>query len=290
MTHKVLPTLKMKKTIDLKGDGFTSEDVLNLGKKIIKTVKKVKDTLSKRKSGLFPPAVRKFLEKDGDTPITSAEIIRTPLTGFLVKAFNMASHNELKHALEINGYDKAFHLAIVLNGNRMLDKQEVIKISPPKIRKDTEKISISVPSGITFQSLLEKTKEYMGNSDFSNYNAKTNNCQDFIMAVLNSNGMNSPTVTEFVKQDAVKIFEGLPKYMESIAKVATDIGAVANKLIEGESLKKKRGRPSKTDQSEKLTWKTYLGTHMRGKKFSNREEANTYFKKLADEYKKLKYI
>ena len=298
---KVLPTLKMKEPIEINefdgeglkgfvGTGF-KEDVINIGKKVINKVKK---TFSKRKANLLPPTIRKFLENSGDVLITNAEIIRTPVSGIITKLFSLISNGQYITSLHEAGYDKAFHLAIIFNGDKMIDKQEVIKISKPNITKETQKLTVSVPSGITFHSLFDKTRELMGNSSLTNYNAKTNNCQDFILGVLNANGMNSPQITEFVKQDAIKIFEGMPQYMEKVAKIATDIGAVANKVVEGEGEKKKRGRPKTisvvkiTKKEKPLSWKQHVSQNMKGKKFENRDEANKYFKSLAEDYKKMK--
>ena len=37
-----------------------------------------------------------------------------------------------------------------------------------------------------------------------------------------------------------------------------------------------------------MTWKEYVSKHMSGKKFGSRTESNAYFKKLSEEYRKMK--
>jgi hypothetical protein len=91
---------------------------------------------------------------------------------------------------------------------------------------------------ITMGQLIEKTRQYMGADRFTNYHPATENCQDFILAVLTANGLMRPEYQQFIKQDAVKIFEGTPKWTQHIAKFITDLGARANRLVQGEGLAK----------------------------------------------------
>jgi hypothetical protein len=58
------------------------------------------------------------------------------------------------------------------------------------------------------------------------------------MAVLTANGLMQPQYQEFIKQDAVKIFEGTPKWTQHIAKFITDLGARVNRLVQGEGLQR----------------------------------------------------
>ena len=72
----------------------------------------------------------------------------------------------------------------------------------------------------------------MGHERFSNYCAMENNCQDFILAVLRSNGLASPDLVCFVKQDAEVIFNKLPSHTPIVAKKLTGAAAIGNKLKE----------------------------------------------------------
>lgn len=207
--------------------------------------------LKKREAGKLPPAVREFLQKNGNEKITSIEIIRTPVENFLKNILSLVSFGTWKDAVRKAGYDDVFHLALILNGKYMLDKQEVIKIGQPKRTEKTQSLSVPVSKDITFNELLDKTRQKMGDSNFTNYNAKTNNCQDFVLAMLEANGLMTEPAKEFIKQDAVKIFERTPSFTEKIAKVATDVGAIADKITEGE------GELLEKVQSKDPCWEGY---------------------------------
>lgn len=206
--------------------------------------------LKKRETGKLPPAVRQFLSDHGNEKITSIEIIRTPVESFLQNILSLVSLGTWKDAVEKAGYDDIFHLALILNGKYMLDKQEVIKIGPPKKTEKTQSLSVPVSKQITFNELLEKTRQKMGDSNFTNYDPKKNNCQDFVLNLLEANEIITNEAREFIKQNAVKIFESTPSFTSKIAKAITDVGAVADRLTEGEGelLKKvqsKEGNGSK---------------------------------------------
>lgn len=212
--------------------------------------------LSKREAGTLPPAVRNILEKQGDTVITSLRAIRTPLDMVTNAALNLVTLGAFNKAVKKSGYDSAFHLALVINDKFVLDKQEVIKLttSIPK-GKDTQSKTIPLTKqGVTIGQLLEGARKHMGDNKFTNYNAKTNNCQDFIIALLEGNGLmpKDPSIREFIKQDAEAIFKKLPKGTAKIAKGVTDFAAKANRFVFGKGVggdgggesKKRRIRPT----------------------------------------------
>ena len=91
--------------------------------------------------------------------------------------------------------------------------------------KHTERQEIqNIPSGLTLNNLLENTKQKMGKKKFFTYNAVSNNCQDFLLAFLQSNNLgNEPNYT-FIKQDTKSLFDGLP-VLKKLAKGTTDFGA-----------------------------------------------------------------
>lgn len=233
----------------------------------------------KRSAGVLPPPVRKLLTKIGNETINSIEIVRTPISSFVSGFLNVISLGAFNKSLKENGYDKALHLSLFINGTYTLDKQAVISlVKGNPIKKDSETLSVTVGSSITFNELLENTRLLMGDSNFSNYNAKTNNCQNFVMSILKANGLLNDQESAFIKQDAYKIFQKLGWMTEKIANVVTDTGALADKVIEGEGVKK--SRPS-------TKWQDYVKQNMGGKTFKSKEESAKFIKKLSVTYKKL---
>ena len=206
----------------------------------------VGDRFKKREAGKLPPAVRNVLEKQGDTVVTSIRAERTPLDMATNAALNAVTLGAFDKAVKQSGYDRAFHLALIINEKFVLDKQEVIKLSPYKGKKKTsEERPIPLQkSGVTIREMLDKTRERMGDSRFTNYDARSNNCQDFVIAVLEGNGLMpaDQETRDFIKQDATAIFKKLPKGTAKIARAVTDVAAKANRLFFGSGEgKKKRG-------------------------------------------------
>ena len=64
----------------------------------------------------------------------------------------------------------------------------------------------------------------MGDETFFTYNAVSNNCQDFLLAFLQSNNLGNNENYTFVKQDTESLFKRLP-VLQKIAKSTTDLGA-----------------------------------------------------------------
>ena len=56
---------------------------------------------------------------------------------------------------------------------------------------NAENLHVSFPHGITMNILLQNTKNKM-ESSFLSYSARDNNCQNFVLAILQSNGFSNP--------------------------------------------------------------------------------------------------
>ena len=77
--------------------------------------------------------------------------------------------------------------------------------------------------------LIDNTKKKMGKTQFLDYDPVSNNCQVFIMNVLDSNGLLNNENKLWVKQDTEVLFKG-NKVLAKVSKKLTDIGASANVL------------------------------------------------------------
>jgi CRISPR/Cas system CMR-associated protein Cmr1 (group 7 of RAMP superfamily) len=71
----------------------------------------------------------------------------------------------------------------------------------------------------------------MGKSFFP-YDPHYNNCQDFILGVLDGNKLTTPDVRDFVKQDTGQLFAN-NKALGTIAKGVTSFGGFGERLIHG---------------------------------------------------------
>ena len=179
-----------------------------------------------RDVGKLSPSIRKLLEQVGNEKITSIKLFRKPIS--------LSSFAKFIGALKGTPYDFLLHLGLILNNKYLLDKQEVIHFERSGVPSGSETLDVNVDKDLTINDLLEKTRKRMGDSNFTSYSAKRNNCQDFVQAVLSANGLNSPEYSQFIKQDLQQVFENLPKYSEQIADFVTGAQRVAERLVSGE--------------------------------------------------------
>jgi len=271
---------KYRNTIkDIKNPHIIKRKVRNTVKDVIHGVNVVNEFVeqNKRNEALYPPHIREFLSKKGDTIITSLVVDRTPLSNVVKNLMSTITLNQFDSAVSKSSYDELLHLSLFINNRYVLEKLEIVSIKEGRDANDkTESMVVPLHNKhISITELLDKTKKRMGDANFSNYNARTNNCQDFILNVLEANGLLTPPLRTFIKQDSEQVFHHLPIFTTKLAEFITDIGAVANKFIEGEGVKKNE-------------WREFFTKKMKGKKFKNRDATNQYVKQLSVEYKKMK--
>jgi hypothetical protein len=194
----------------------------------------------------YPPKVRNILKKYGNEIIVSYKLKRTPVSKLLTTALSAVSMGEFGSRLKNSDYDELFHLFLEMttqSGKRIsVEKNEVINmdVSPPsRPKEEVKNITSNIPSGITINSLMNNTRKRMGDSKFFNYSAKSSNCQDMILNILNANNIGDESDRNFVKQDTDFLFENLP-YLRKISNTVTTIGARANVLTDGAGFKSKR--------------------------------------------------
>lgn len=236
------------------------------GSSILDAAKSVVDRLSfkKREAGTLPPQSRALLDRIKDEVITNMVIVRTPIESYINYVLGAVSLGAWQNAVKSAGYDKLFHLSLYIQTKQSgirgytLHKIETTTLAqdnPIKANSDKMQVNLQGRFGtITIGQLIEKTRQYMGADRFTNYHPATENCQDFIMAVLTANGLMRPEYQQFIKQDAVKIFEGTPKWTQHIAKFITDLGARANRLVQGEGATTKQYIREQKQIAKKLGW------------------------------------
>jgi len=177
-----------------------------------------------------PPSVKEALNKIGNQQITSARCGRTPVQSVIQGALKMVANVP---------YDNLFHLFIELtltNGQKwVLEKIERINlVREDRSKKAGAEFTSSFSVGKTVNELFQNTRNKMGDR-FLPYQSASNNCQVFIMGVLDGNGVNNSELTAFVKQDTKSIFRNNPA-LRKFANTLTDIGGYGNALIQGGEL------------------------------------------------------
>lgn len=187
------------------------------------------------------------LDQYGGLPIQAIWIARTPLNNLLTGALNTITNGKFIELQRKYGYDKLFHLALLIqlpNGRVIVEKNEVINIAPSKKSDFNNKTEyFAVPlfyKQLNLRGMIENTYKLMGNDKFYSYsalggNGQQNNCQDFVRAILSSNGLLSQQANQFIYQDMTNIVKDLennnlgfvPKLLDHI----TDLGSKVSRLI-----------------------------------------------------------
>ena len=193
-------------------------------------LKKTANALVLGRMGISPN-VDKFQKDHGDEPVLEMIISRNVVSNILTGSMKLIVTQFRERA----GSDKLFHLKLLIrttHSNISLEKNEVITISPYKMNYNAENLYVTFPPGLSINILLQNTRDKMGGS-FLSYSARDNNCQNFILALLQSNFLDNPRNVLFTKQSTSDLFD---VNLRKITNTVTDIAQKIDIIREGGSL------------------------------------------------------
>jgi hypothetical protein len=212
------------------------EGVKDVSNKVVKGVTDYTNVvLHGRKD--YPPKVRQLIKQYGDKQIVKMTIDRTPVPSLLTGALNAVSMGAFNERFSMLPYDKLFHLRVDLqftDSTRLaVEKNEVINMyeRPKKLEAGEQKEVSGIPPGLTLNHLLEGGQRIQGGNWFK-YSAYDNNCQDFILALLNGSNIGNEQDRNFIKQDTSSLFKG-DSFLRKFANTVTDIGSKVNEITTG---------------------------------------------------------
>ena len=195
-------------------------------------IQSIKNTYNKTKNFLtsgthkFTAKVEKVLQNVGNEQIQSIVVCRCPIHSMVQKALEIASFNQVP-------YETLFHLFIIINGHVLLEKNSVINMDlRPKIPANTEQMPCPVPPNTTIYQFVEKCLHQMGPEKFFSYSSYDNNCQYFILNLLNSNGILTNELSNFIKQNTESIFTSNPT-LRKLTNNITDMDGRFHEVIGG---------------------------------------------------------
>lgn len=183
----------------------------------------------------YTTSAQNIINKHGNQYISGIEVRRAPVSVSAVVNLAKKVNKTLASNLNKKPYDELYHLFMVVslnNGKRLIvEKNEVINIALYNgvVQKNEESIKITLKTnGLSFNSLLTNTENEMQGKYFT-YSAFTNNCQDFITAILKSNNISTTKAINFIKQDVKHLVSSASK---SILKGTTDIAGVISTVFD----------------------------------------------------------
>jgi hypothetical protein len=194
----------------------------------------VEKTLDTFLNSVIPLKVQNWLKSNQSTPVTSLAIGRTPLKSWVNTALNILSAGQWSVIKKQVGYDKLFHLYIIINGKWLVEKNEVFNVKPYSKSADEERIEIPIENPITIGEMFSNVKN--AENFYSNYSAFTNNCQDAALYLLQQNNSSfnvTAEVKRFIKQDVTSLLQNKNiREASKTVKTVTNIGATMNKLLQ----------------------------------------------------------
>lgn len=204
-----------------------------------------KNAFNKIKHVIFntgSPQTDKVIKEYGQYIIKNAMIHRKPVDKILKDIINIISLGQFNNYKK--SYDEVFHLSVVfeceLNGNKvylMTEKrpniywQKVNSLSDYE-SKDNSMVHLSKFKPCTLEMMIEKTKQIMG-SNFNTYNAKTNNCQQYVVSLFEAyfqlQRFPLPTIIRnYIYQDMTPF---ITKFAEDSSVKVTDLGHLFNRVL-----------------------------------------------------------
>ena len=205
----------------------------------------------------FSNKIKKILGKYGNQRIRSIYIGRRPINDMVEKAFNIISLGKWSKLKNQFYFDKLFHLFLIIQMDDdtviSLEKNSIVTMTENDMRcsmKDTECVKIDYPTdSITLDDLVRKPLERIGKEKYFIYDPFKKNCQIFIRDILQTFGLYSKRVDDFVYQDITDIVKELPWYVKYVAKGVTDLDATVSKITGAG----KEPEPDKQEDLEILT-------------------------------------
>ena len=220
----------------LSDEDIYGEGVYDTMKDMYNNVKNYTDTVLHGRND-YPPKVRNLIKIHGDKRITRITIDRTPVPSVLTSALNAVSLGAFKERFDKLPYDKLFHLRMDLtltdNTRLAVEKNEVINmyLKPKKMKGGEQLDVIFRETDLTINKLLAGGQSIQKTKWFG-YSASSNNCQDFILSLLNGSQIGTDQDRQFVKQDTSTLFKG-DSFLRKFSNTVTDLGAKVNEITTG---------------------------------------------------------
>jgi hypothetical protein len=174
--------------------------------------------------------VKNFMKEHGEEKITSLTIARTPIQGAIATAMELASGGNFESSVKKQGYDKYFHLYLIINGKYKLEKNQNLNIVDYKPQEDEEQYPLSSPNK-TINEFIQKGIDQVGEKDFfGNYDPLKRNCQWLLMNLLKGNGLYSKAVSNFTVQDTEELQDNIEPFVKDSLKETTDFASGLDKF------------------------------------------------------------
>jgi len=195
----------------------------------------------------YSPSIRQFLQSNGDSIITGLTVYRAPVEKYVKTLANIVSLGKFKQLLD-KSYDEVYHLFLKIDLNKsgsifsiIIEKNAVISIkpfSPNDIVNAESYVLKDIPFNLSLNTFLSQAQASTSPEVYFKYDALTTNCQEYILRLLESNGLinSNPDAKKFIYQDMATLKKQLPSVSQKIMKGITDLAGVADVVRYGYGL------------------------------------------------------
>jgi hypothetical protein len=249
----------------------------NIKNRIMQT-KNIYDLVINNKNN-YSISVSNSLKKYGKNKISRIILNRTPLGSMMNTALNVSSGFEFLNKLKQSPYDSLFHLAAILildNGKKlMFEKVETMslkEVSGNPFQKGSESLEIQQLPNLSVSELINNTRRIMGDNKFFTYNASSNNCQSFLVKMMEANIPNYQQYVNFIKQNTEFVYKNSPNFRK-FSNTMTTTGRVLGVLT---------GQGLQHENKPKNKWINFVKLYAKENNLSYKEamiEAKNHYKK-----------
>ena len=178
-----------------------------------------------------PTKVANFLKSHGEEKIETLKVGRVPIYKTLDLAVDIISGGKFGQIKKQVGYDKFFHLFVVINEKWVLEKNELFNVKSYSKQAEEEDMAVPVKGDLTISEFMRKASEGDEKGFYRDYDAFGANCQAMVLRLLSKNHLLTPAIQSFVKQD-VEAFVKEMKPTQETAKTITNTASLVNRLLQ----------------------------------------------------------
>ena len=167
-----------------------------------------------------------YLRRVSEERVRQITVLRSPLPAVMEAGIDALSNGKWTELKNEAGYDVFYHLAVVINGRILIEKNSyginIYEYEPYMAE------SIDVPRELisnlsnTVYGMLDLTEKTMKGNYFS-YSPFRNNCQNFIYNFLQSNNVINDRLISFIYQPIDELVAKLDSYVEPAVNLASSL-------------------------------------------------------------------
>jgi len=175
---------------------------------------------------------KQFLKQHGEETVTSIKVGRTPIASAVRLGFDILTAGKFEEAHKKLGVDNFFHLYLIINDKYLLEKNETVNERPWSHHDKEEILNISDGINKTIDEMMKTASAGDEKSFWLEYNALTNNCQQWVTRMLKRNGLLTSTASKWINQDMQALLKELPHDTSDKSQVITDVASVVNRILQ----------------------------------------------------------